>query len=56
MITGNQRNGFVHIVVIKRNVIMKSSLEFIKEWGLLFVPFIALGAFWLFITFTNVLY
>ena len=35
---------------------MKDGLEFIKEWGLLFVPFIVLGAFWLVMTFTNILY
>jgi hypothetical protein len=35
---------------------MKNGLEFIKEWGLLFVPFIVLGIFWLFIHYTNLLY
>jgi len=35
---------------------MKNGLEFIKEWGLLLVPFIALGAFWLIMMFTNILY
>jgi hypothetical protein len=34
---------------------MKNVLEFIKEWGLLFVPFIVLGIFWLVIIFTNIL-
>ena len=56
MTIGNQRNGIAHIVEPKMEIMMKSSLEFIKEWGLLFVPFIALGAFWFVITFTNVLY
>ena len=35
---------------------MKNGLEFIKEWGLLLVPFIVLGLFWLGIHFTNILY
>jgi hypothetical protein len=34
---------------------MKNVLEFIKEWGLLFVRFIVLGIFWLVIIFTNIL-
>ena len=53
---GNQRNGSVHIVEPKMENKMKNGLEFIKEWGLLLVPFILLGAFWLVITFTNILY
>ena len=57
MTIGNQRNGIVHIVEPKMEKSeMKFGLEFIKEWGLFFVPFICLGIFWLVITLTNILY
>ena len=56
MTIGNQRNGIARIVEPKTEMKMKFSLEFIKEWGLFFVPFILLGAFWLVINLTNILY
>ena len=57
MTIGNQRNGIAHTVELKMEKSeMKFGLEFIKEWGLFFVPFICLGIFWLVITFTNILY
>jgi len=35
---------------------MNKALQFIQNWGLILIPVLLLGAFWLVVTFTNILY